>query len=422
MVRGTLGRVLRVACVFALVFAGSATAQDERGIDPAQGLSLVEVNVPNKGAALRLQLEAASYGVEFNDHYLRQNPSGSVTTTVFADERGLNRLEAAGYEVGATIESPATWERRVNQRRTTIRRERRARNAALDKRTRVASHTDEIVILRVDYFENYAGRFLSVEAKDRLGGSTPTGATYTGPTLSLSWNRGAGTPIDATPRPMNTNIDPDTTPDTYIEHRELVRIGDAGTSDPPRPTRIRIGSSTGQTKEAAVNTWLGGGLPPHSAGFLRDFTTHYMDPTEIYSRFGQLAAEFPNLSELITLPNKTNGYQRRAQANMNGAMPIGNEPDEDNGEESQTVVLTSRAWGHEGGNDITAEFRAPSAANSPLSVVVTGKDILVNLATDATGAPASTAAQVVEAINSNPDASALVVALTYRGDAGTGIV
>src|SRR5215218_10164158 len=422
MVRGTLGRVLGVACVFALVFAGSATAQDERGIDPAQGLSLVEVNVPNKGAALRLQLEAASYGVEFNDHYLRQNPSGSVTTTVFADERGLNRLEAAGYEVGATIESPATWERRVNQRRTTIRRERRARNAALDKRTRVASHTDEIVILRVDYFENYAGRFLSVEAKDRLGGSTPTGATYTGPTLSLSWNRGAGTPIDAIPRPMNTNIDPDTTPDTYIEHRELVRIGDVGTGDPAPPTRIRIGSSTGRTKEADVNTWLGGGLPPMGSGFMRDFTTRYMDPTEVYARFRQLAAEFPNISELITLPNKTNGYQRRAQANMNGGMPIGNEPDEDNGEESQTVVLTSRAWGHEGGNDITAEFRAPSAANSPLSVVVTGKDILVNLATDATGAPASTAAQVVEAINSNPDASALVVALTYRGDAGTGIV
>ena len=38
---------------------------------------------------------------------------------------------------------------------------------------------------------------------------------------------------------MNTNIDPDTTPDTYIEHRELVRIGDAGTFTPRRPDRIR---------------------------------------------------------------------------------------------------------------------------------------------------------------------------------------
>jgi hypothetical protein len=421
MLRGTLGRVLGAACVCAVAWTGAAAAHDQRGIDPAQGLSLVEVNLPNKGAALRLQLEAGSYGVEFNDHYLRQNPSGSVTATVFTDDRGLRRLEAAGYEVGATIESPATWQRRSDQRRSAIRRERRARKAALDKRLRVTSHEDEIVVLRVDYFENYAGRFLSVEAKDRFGGSTPTGAVYTGPTLSLSWNRGAGTPIDSTPRPMNTNIDPDTTPDTYIEHRELVRIGAAGTSNPPRPTRIRIGSSTGQTKEAPVNTWLGGGLPPHGAGFLRDFTTHYMDPTEIYARFRQLATEFPNISQLITLPNKTNGYQRRAQANMNGGMMIGIAPP-DAAAESQTVVLTSRAWGHEGGNDVTAEFRNPGVADSPLSVVVSGKDILVNLGTDATGAVSSTAAQVVEAINSSAAASQVVVALTYRGNAGAGIV
>ena len=38
---------------------------------------------------------------------------------------------------------------------------------------------------------------------------------------------------------MTPNIDPDTTPDTYIEHRELVRIGDAGTTDAAAPTRIR---------------------------------------------------------------------------------------------------------------------------------------------------------------------------------------
>src|SRR5919197_1022949 len=163
-------------------------------------------------------------------------------------------------------------------------------------------------------------------AQDQWGGSTPTASVYTGPKLSRSWNRGAGTPIDSPPRPMSTNIDPDTPPDTYIEHRQLVRIGDAGTTDPPAPTRIRIGSSTGQTKEADVNVWLGGGLPPHAGGFLSDFTTHYMDPTEVYGRFHELAAEFPNISELITLPNKTNGYQRKAQANMSGGLPTGNAP------------------------------------------------------------------------------------------------
>jgi hypothetical protein len=70
---------------------------------------------------------------------------------------------------------------------------------------------------------------------------------------------------------------------------------------------IRIGSSTGMTKEAPVDTWLGGGLPPMGTGFIRDFTTRYMDPTEVYARFAELQAEFPNISELIALPYKTNG-------------------------------------------------------------------------------------------------------------------
>ena len=41
---------------------------------------------------------------------------------------------------------------------------------------------------------------------------------------------------------MSVNIDPDTTPDTYIEHRLLVRIGDRRHGGPaaavPHPRRI----------------------------------------------------------------------------------------------------------------------------------------------------------------------------------------
>ena len=57
--------------------AGTASAQteNERGIDPNQGGSLVEVNLPSKAAAMRLQLGAESYGVEFNEHYLRTTPT-----------------------------------------------------------------------------------------------------------------------------------------------------------------------------------------------------------------------------------------------------------------------------------------------------------------------------------------------------------
>jgi hypothetical protein len=413
-------RALALVSLCALALTGAAAAQDDaRGIDPNQGESLVEVTLQSKAAAERLQQRAESYGVSFNDHYLRHNPSGTVTVTVFGIDDELAALEAAGYEVGEAIEGPRVWRARVAELQTDIRTENRAEAAALDESVTPQSHQDEIVVLRVDYFENYAGRFLSVEAKDRLGSSTPTGADYIGPALSLSWNIGNG-PIASPPRVMGVNIDPDTTPDTYIEHRELVRIGEAGNSDPAAPTRIRIGSSTGVAVEADVNVWLGGGLPPMREGFLKDFTTRYMDPTAVYTKLSDLAAEFPNISELITLPYQTNGYQRRAQAIMSGTTGPGSTPP--TAQQGEAVVLTSRAWGHEGGNDLRAEFRNPGVANSPLSVTVTGNDLVVSLATDGAGALTSTAAQVAAAINASPAASQLLVALTFRGNVGAGIV
>src|ERR687896_2467501 len=393
------------------VFAGAVVAsafEEQRGIDPHQGLSLVEVSLPSKGAAMRMQLQAESLGIEFNDHYLRNNGDGSVTVTVFGTEQAVSDLQDAGYDVGATIEGPRTWREHAEARADAIQAEKRADKAAKGDTDPPFSAQEEVVILRADYFENRDGRFLSVEAKTREGGAAPTGSTYVGPTLSLSWNTGAGTPISTTPRVMSTNIDPDTTPDTYIEHRELVRIGDAGTTTPSRPTRIRVGSSTGAFKEADVETWLGGGLPPMKPKDQKGFTTRYMDPTEVYARFRQLASEFPNISQLIPLPYKTNGYQRKAQATMAGGTVSGSTPP--TALQSGAVVLTSRAWGHEGGNAITAEFRKPTVPNSPLAVMVTGNDIVVDLATDGSGALTSTGAQVVAAINASPDASRLVVA------------
>jgi hypothetical protein len=516
-------RWLVAVSVVAFAWASGASAHaDERGIDPDRAQRLVEVNLANKAAAMRLQVEAGTYGVEFNDEYLRHNRDGSVTVTVFGDKQGLDRLGAAGYEIAHTISSPAILERRADEREAGVRKERRANKVALDEPITITSHEDEVVILRADYFENYTGRYLSVEAKTRNATVLPSGSVYTGPTLSLSWNTGAGTPIDSVPRVMSVNIDPDTTPDTYIEHRQLVRIGDVGTSDPAAPTRVRVGSSDGGMQEGAVSTWLGGGLPPRASGFLSGFSTHYMDPTEIYARFHELAEEFPNISELITLPNKTNGYQRKAQAIMAGTSEIGDAPGfgapllETTGEitaeqpvatipftgnagqtiratvdaipsgstdfiltlkdpagtvlqeidtgtspefitqtlstagtysfevsgfqgdlgdftfkvQPQTggaataVVLTSRAWGHEpGGNDLTAQFVDTSGvANAPLMVTMTGNDLVVRLGTDASGALSSTAAQVVAAINANTAARAKLVAATFRGNAGAGIV
>ena len=225
-----LRRVLIAVSVCACTWmaaTAAAAGQVGRGIDPNQGQSLIEVDLKSKVAAMRLQLRAKRYGVEFNEHYLRRNSDGSVTATVFGTKRGFARLPGPATTSGQRSRARPPGSGVLRQIMRGRRAERRARAAARGKSFGTASHEDEIVILRVDYFENYAGRFLSVEAKDRVGGSTPEGATYTGPTLSLSWDTGPGTPISTPPRPMSVNIDPDTTPDTYIEHRLLVRIGDS---------------------------------------------------------------------------------------------------------------------------------------------------------------------------------------------------
>jgi hypothetical protein len=406
------------AMLVALATAGSAAAQEnERGIDPNQGRSLVEVNVPDRAAAIELQLDADKYGIDFNDHYLRTNANGSVTVTVFGNADELAALEAAGYELGTTIEGPATWNQRAKDWQADVKAEKTAEAAVLAPASADVAPRGDIVVLRVDYFENYAGRFLSVEAKDGTRGSSTTGES-----LVVAWNTGAGTPIDQGPRTMNVNIDPDTTPDTYIEHRILIKVGELGSATPPAPTRIRIGSSNGTFVEADVNTWLGGGLPPMSSNFLSNFTTRYLDPTELYGRFRELAAEFPDLTTIIPLPYKTNGYQRRAQALMAGLTNpafTGNLSATVGG---QAVILTSRAWGHEGGNDLTAEFVNPGVANAPLTVSFNGTDLSVGLATGATGALTSTAAQVAAAINAHAGAAATLVAQTYRGNVGAGIV
>ena len=63
-----------------------------------------------------------------------------------------------------------------------------------------------------------------------------------------------------------------------------------------------------------------------------------------------------------------------------------------------------------------------NSADGIAEIALPVKDIVVNLATDGTGAITSTAAQVVAAINADPAASALVGAMTYLNSAGTGVV
>ena len=171
-----------------------------------------------------------------------------------------------------------------------------------------------------------------------------------------------------------------------------------------------------------------------------------MDPTEINTRIDGLTAQYPNIMHVDRAAEQDGRLPASGHGDDGGQHAANGTPSA--AQAPSAVYLLSKAMGQHGGNNITAEFKAPAAGtlNSPLSITVTDgtwrtydqndadasngiteitiptKDIVVNLATDATGALSSTAAQVVAALNADPAASALVTASTYAGNAGAGIV
>ncbi|MEU1360370.1 hypothetical protein ABZ356_11055 [Micromonospora zamorensis] len=171
------------------------------------------------------------------------------------------------------------------------------------------------------------------------------------------------------------------------------------------PAKATITSNKGGSATVDVAKWLGSPRKnPGKHPYMSDFVDHYMDPTEVTARFAGLAAKFPKLTELIDLPYKTNGYRGKAQAQFGTAA-------------ASTVSVTSTACGSEGGNNVTMSLVSQGTASAPLTVSVSGKTVTVSLATTGSGAITSTAAQVVAAVNRNPDAARLLTASTYQGNA-----
>ena len=187
-----------------------------------------------------------------------------------------------------------------------------------------------------------------------------------------------------------------------------------------RPSAARVTSSAAGSATRAVADWVGSAAP-HPAGYQSGFTTGYLDPQEARTRLDALAAEFSALTTPVNLPEPSSGYRRKAQWVFGTATPYAGETGSlTTAEGGRAVILTSKADGDEGGNTVSARLLDPGAPNAPLSVSVIGNLVSVSLATNGSGALASTAAQVVAAINANVSASALVTAETYRSDAGAG--
>ncbi len=403
--RGGCFRLL-VTCLLPVAFTVAPAVAASDPYAGADDQALVEFHLPNREAVDLLVAAGADLA-----EYQRENADGSVTVNAVVTPSQRAYYESLGFRVGATIEDQSTWEAARADREAAVAAERQSQSAAeLGGRAGNLSAAGfdvggEVMILRADYFTNYAGRFLSVAARTSLGTSAG------GPVLSMAVKEQGGNYGNAIT--MSRYVDAG----QYMYHRLLVGLSAAGTA---APAMVRVGSSTGAFAEGPANTWVGGGLPPVADGYLKGFVTHYMDPVELKERVNALAREFPDLAEVVDLPCATNGYQRKAMATMAGTTSIGGTPYV--GYQSQAVVLFTKAWGQEGGNNVQAEFLDFGAANSPLTVSVTGSRITVRLATDSRTALVSTAAEVRDAINNDPAAGALVTAYTWAGDPGAGIV
>ncbi|MEU8271900.1 M14 family zinc carboxypeptidase [Sphaerisporangium sp. NPDC049002] len=352
---------------------------DVGGFDPGRqnGVALVRIVVPDQSEVDRL----ADMGVDLAEY--KKPVDDGIEVHAILSPQEADHLRSQGFDLRGVISDESDVAANKVERRQ-----------ALAKVAEAEAEADKLTVLRAEWFTSVDNqRFLSVEVK--------SSATDAQTILTATWDSGKDTAPDSGGTATMSRF---TDAGQYMYHRFTSPL-----AIDQQPAKVTITSNRGGSATAKVTKWLGAPRKAPSPHYVSDFVDHYMDATEVNQRIVDLAKAFPKTSEIIDLPYKTNGYRRLAQAQFGtGSASI--------------VYLSSKAYGSEGGNDITAALVNPNAAGSALTVGVNGKDIVVNLATDASGSITSTAKQVVDAVNANPAASALVTASTYRGNAGAGVV
>ena len=311
---------------------------------------------PSKAAALELQEGAEDFGIEFNDHYLGKNADGTVTVTVFGSEDEL-ALSPGPATSSARRSRARTWEANVADMKADPGRGPRGDSALGDPP--VIADDDELVILRAGLLRELR-RPLPVGRGEgpprrrcahgidlrRAGdvGLLEHGRRYghrPGPAADERQHRPGhdARHLRRAPqpdpdrrhrrRPCGADEDPH-----RLQHRRDARRRRHGLAR-RRPAAARVRATCPTSRRG---TWT----RPRSG------------------RFDELAAEFSNIAEIIPCRTRRTGTSARRRptwpARLHRARRhgIGRSPGRGSG-----LVLTSRAWGHEGGNRITAEFLNP---------------------------------------------------------------
>jgi hypothetical protein len=334
----------------------------------------------------------ASRGVDLA-HWNEPTEQGTVRSVAFATAEDLALFEEMGVRVLEVTDLPTT-EDLAAQRMGNVDgvevRERtnagRGRGQGSAGKPAPVDEAGALRVLRADTFTSYAGDFVSFEVRSANGRTDAVTVTY----------------LDGG-QPTTRTLAPFVDAGQYLYHRTPRAVLVDGA-----PTEVTIRSADGTELTTAVEPWATYDTVGYPEGFDWGFiTTGYPDAVDSTNRIEALAAEFPELAEIIELPYETHGYRRPAMHLYGGF--------------TNTVVnVESIAYGHEGGNDLTFEIRNDGTPNRALEVTRDGDDVTVLTATDGSGGATSTAAQVVAAINASPATAGVMRAFTYRGNAGLG--
>lgn len=156
---------------------------------------------------------------------------------------------------------------------------------------------------------------------------------------------------------------------------------------PARPTQVTATSSLGGSSRPQTPTrWPGTTPPPLPDGYQKDFIDAYLTPVDIKARIARLARQYPELVEVIDLPNRTQGYRRTAAAYLGDPA-------------SAAVVVESVRYGDQGPNGWQVRTVDPGKPNRPARASWRDRVLTVSLATGGDGAVISTTDQVAALIS-----------------------
>lgn len=283
---------LGVALIGPVAVADEPTAPDrsEASARETPSETVVRVRVPSTDA-LR---EMSADGVDVT-HEVAQGPRGTFDATVIVPKDDLGLLRRHGAVVLDTLAAPTqaelAAELKGNAAKLTAAQKRQAKPPATEATEAVLAAdkpgdatNGALTVLRADRWTSADGSFLSVEVRSELGDqddvevTTDDGETYT---LSPFTDRGV-----------------------YLYHRMTTPVQTDGVVESVTAT-----SSDGSTVESDTSEWAAGNVSGFPKGFKWGFTDDgYVDATQADEVIETLAAQYPDLAEIVELPNQTHGY------------------------------------------------------------------------------------------------------------------